>query len=180
MSKQRATLKPTEAGAADAEAVAPDLCRAGGALVAAARDDGTSEPEAESLATGKLSSLTWALENLPEELMARGGMFPAQSVVKLLATSKRVRRLLGRLQRRVPAAMHVKRHATAESVASGLSRVLAWCSVVSLDFCNNRIGAEGVRILAGVIGQCSSLATLNMSCSGIRAEGARRLAGVLG
>ena len=75
MSKQRATLKPTEAAAADAVAVAPDLCREGGALVAAARDDGTApqEPEAESLATGKLSSLTWALENLPEELMARGG-----------------------------------------------------------------------------------------------------------
>ena len=116
----------------DTVSAARELCRAGGALVVAARDQGTAaELEAmfaalHASAAGKLSSLqgearlrvrcqkqrlwykwtpggasmlTWALENLPEDLWARSGMCPAERVVMLAATSKRVRGLLGRLQR---------------------------------------------------------------------------------
>ena len=45
--------------------------------------------------------------------------------------------------------------------------------------CNN-IRVAGAERLAGVLGQCSSLAELNLAGNGIRSEGAGRLAGVLG
>ena len=107
--------------------------------------------------------LTWAFENLPEDLLAPGRLFPAQRVVMLAATSKRVRGLLGRLQRRVPLALQMRRRASMESVASALPGMLAWCSVVRLDMSRCGIRAEGARTLAGVLGQCSSLATLNLA-----------------
>ena len=44
----------------------------------------------------------------------------------------------------------------------------------------NNIGDEGAGRLAGVLGQCSSLATLNLRYNDIGAEGSTRLAGVLG
>ena len=83
--------------------------------------------------SGGASMLTWGLQTLPEDLWARSGMCPAESAVMLAATSKQVRGLLGRMQRRVPAAVRVTRHLSMESVASGLPRLLAWCSVVRLD-----------------------------------------------
>ena len=64
-----------------------------------------------------------------------------------------------------------------ESVAGGLPRLLAWCSVVRLDLSSCEIGAEGAGILAGVLGQCSSLATLDLGDNGIGPEGARILVG---
>ena len=79
--------------------------------------------------SGGLGKLTWALQNFPGDLLARGRMCPAESTLMLAATSKQVRELLGRLQRRVPAAVHVMRRAWAESVASGLPRLLAWCKL---------------------------------------------------
>ena len=48
------------------------------------------------------------------------------------------------------------------------------------DHAGNLNGAEGARCLAEVLGQCSSLATLDLSYNDIGAEGARSLAGVLG
>ena len=42
------------------------------------------------------------------------------------------------------------------------------------------MGADGAGRLAGVLGQCSSLATLDLPANGIGDEGAGRLAGVLG
>ena len=124
--------------------------------------------------------LTWGLQTLPEDLWARSGMCPAERVVMLAATSKRVRGLLGRLQRRVPAVVRVRKDVSMESVASGLPRLLAWCSVVRLDVSGRWMGVEGVRILARVLGQCSSLATLDLGNNRIGAEGAGRLAEVLG
>ena len=124
--------------------------------------------------------LTWGLQTLPEDLWARSGMCPAESAVMLAATSKRVRGLLGRLQRRLPAVVGVRKDASMESVASGLPRLLAWCSVVRLDVSERGMGVEDVRILARVLGQCSSLATLNLRYNNIGDEGAGRLAGVLG
>ena len=110
-------------------------------------------------------------------------------------TSKRVRGLLGRMQRCVPAVVRVRKDVSMESVAGGLPRLLAWCSVVKLDVSGRGIGAKGVRILAQVLGQCSSLAELdlgsriqmhrentmlNLESNGIGDEGATSLAGVLG
>ena len=197
----------------DTVSAARELCRAGGALVAAARDEGTAAELAamfaalQAAAAGRLARLqgearlrarfekqrlwckwtpggacmlTWGLQTLPEDLWARSGMCPAESAVMLAATSKRVRGLLGRMQRRLPAAVRVRRRASIESVASGLPRLLAWCSVVSLDVSEHRMGAKGVRILAGALGQCSSLTTLNLGSNDIGDEGAGRLAEVLG
>ena len=49
-----------------------------------------------------------------------------------------------------------------------------------LDLYGNDIGTEGARSLAGVLGQCSSLASLNLAVNDIGAEGAGSLSGVLG
>ena len=192
---------------------ARELCRAGGALVAAARDEGTAAELAamfaalQAAAAGRLASLqgearlrarfeeqrlwykwtpggasmlTWGLQTLPEDLWARSGMCPAERVVMLAATSKRVRGLLGRMQRRLPAAVKVRKGASMEAVVGGLPGLLAWCSVVRLDASGLRMGAGGVRMLSGVLGQCSSLATLDLGENHIGDEGARSLAGVLG
>ena len=97
--------------------------------------------------------LTWALQTLPEDLWARSGMCQAESAVMLAATSKQVRGLLGGMQRRLPAAVKVRKGVMMESVAGGLPRLLAWCSVVRLDASGLRMGAGGVRMLAGVLGQ---------------------------
>ena len=117
---------------------------------------------------------------MPEDLWARSGMCPAESAVMLAATSKRVRGLLGGMQRRLPAAVKVRRRASMESVAGGLPRLLAWCSVVRLDLSSRGIGAKGVTILARVLGQCSSLATPNLGCNRIGDEGTGSLARVQG
>ena len=62
-----------------------------------------------------------------------------------------------------------------------LSGVLGQCSsLATLDLGYNNIGAEGAGSLAGVLGQCSSLATLDLAQNDIGTEGARSLAGVLG
>ena len=196
----------------DTVSAARELCRAGGALVAAARDEGTAAELAamfaalQAAAAGRLARLqgearlrarfekqrlwykwtpggacmlTWGLQTLPEDLWARSGMCPAESAVMLAATSKRVRGLLGRMQRRVPAVVRVRKEVSMESVAGGLPRLLAWCSVVRLDLSSRGIGAKGVTILARVLGQCSSLATLNLAGNRIGSEGAGRLAEVL-
>ena len=202
-----------ESAEQDTLGAARELCRAGGALVAAARDEGTAAELAamfaalQAAAAGRLarlqgearlrarfeeqglyrgwtsggaSMLTWGLQTLPEDLWARSGMCPAESAVKLAATSKRVRGLLGRMQRRLPAAVKVRKGASMEAVAGGLPGLLAWCSVVRLDASGLRMGAGGVRMLSGVLGQCSSLATLDLEGNFIGDEGARSLAGVLG
>ena len=197
----------------DTVSAARELCRAGGALVAAARDEGTAAELAamfaalQAAAAGRLASLqgearlrarfeeqrlwykwtpggasmlTWGLQTLPEDLWARSGMCPAERVVMLAATSKRVRGLLGRLQRRVPAVVRVRKGVSMELVARRLPRLLAWCSVVRLDVSWRGMGVEGVRILARVLGQCSSLASLDLGGNHIGDEGAGRLAEVLG
>jgi hypothetical protein len=184
-----------ESAEQDTLGAARELCRAGGALVAAARDEGTAAELAamfaalQAAAAGRLarlqgearlrarfeeqglyrgwtsggaSMLTWGLQTLPEDLWARSGMCPAERAVKLAATSKRVRGLLGRMQRRLPAAVKVRKGASMEAVAGGLPGLLAWCSVVRLDASGLRMGAGGVRMLSGVLGQCSALATLDL------------------
>ena len=53
-------------------------------------------------------------------------------------------------------------------------------SLAHLELGYNRIGDEGAGRLAAVLGQCASLAHLNIRNNGIGAEGAGRLAAVLG
>ena len=64
--------------------------------------------------------------------------------------------------------------------ARSLAAVLGQCSSLArLDLRGNMIKAQGARSLASVLGQCSSLATLDLGGNDIRAEGARSLAGAL-
>jgi Ran GTPase-activating protein (RanGAP) involved in mRNA processing and transport len=59
--------------------------------------------------------------------------------------------------------------------------VLGQCaSLAHLDLRDNGIGAKGAGRLAAVLGQCTSLAHLDLGGNGIRDEGAGRLAAVLG
>ena len=134
---------------------------------------------------GAPCALFWALESLDEDLWARGVLCPAERALMLGATSKRGRALLARLQR-VPALVRVVASASMDAVAEGLLGLQGWCQVVRLDV--NRgygirgalTGYEGAGRLAGVLGQCSSLAELNLRDNDIRDEGAGRLAVVLG
>ena len=125
-------------------------------------------------------ALLRALQSWDVELLARGELCPAERVVMLWATSKSVQALLGRLHLRMPAFVRVKACAAMETVAGGLPRLMAWCSVVTLDFCGRGFGVEVVRKLAGLLGQCTSLAMLNLTGNAIGDEGAQGLAGVLG
>ena len=89
------------------------------------RNKGTRTP-------GDPCALIWAIENLPEELWARGVVCPVERAVMLGATSKRVLALLAGLQQRVPAAVRVIPSASMKSVVGGLRRLPAWCQVVCL------------------------------------------------
>ena len=121
--------------------------------------------------------LLWALKSLPEDLWARSQLCPRDRVLMLSATSKRVRALLKLL----PTAVRVRRCASVESVEKGLQRLMKespWCSVVvRLDLERGwrtrsaPIGAEGAGRLAVVLGQCSSLAVLNLGYNGIDDDG---------
>ena len=140
------------------------------------------------------SSLVKALENLPEDMWARGVLCPVERVVMLGATSKRVRALLARLKRRVPAAAPVARDASMQSVVEGLPGLIEWCQVVRLtverggDAGGAAIREDGARILAGALtvlqlqswrgpSPCSSfrLTVLQLQGNRIGAEGARIL-----
>ena len=62
-----------------------------------------------------------------------------------------------------------------------LAAVLGQCaSLAHLNLRGNRIGAEGAGRLAVVLGQCASLAHLDLRENGIGDEGAGGLAAVLG
>ena len=52
-----------------------------------------------------------------------------------------------------------------------------YCTIISSD--RNGIGHEGAGSLERVLGQCSSLATLDLEHNNLGAEGARRMAVVL-
>ena len=58
---------------------------------------------------------------------------------------------------------------------------MIWCGwCCHSDLGEEGIGADGAGMLAGVLGQCSSLTVLDLSGNDIGDEGAGRLAGVLG
>ena len=59
--------------------------------------------------------------------------------------------------------------------------MLGQCSsLATLNLADNGIGDEGATSLAGVLGQCSSLASLNLESNDIGDGGATSLAGALG
>ena len=146
------------------------------------------------------SALLRAVENFPEELLSR--ICPAERAIMLLATSARVRGLLTRMQRRLPAVVRMVptdspqwnrirwrcwlagtadwNQLPINSLASELPRLQTRCSVVRIDLSSRGIKAQGAGRLARVLGQCSSLAELYLSCNNIGDEGATSLAGVLG
>ena len=65
--------------------------------------------------------------------------------------------------------------------ARSLARVLGQCSSLALlNLAFNRIRGEGARSLAEALGQCSSLVGLNLEDNVIGLEGAKSLAQVLG
>ena len=82
---------------------------------------------------GARCAVFWALESVPEELWARGVVCPAEWAVMLGATSKRVRALLARMQRRVPAVVRVVGVTSMDKVVGGLGGLHGWCQVVRLD-----------------------------------------------
>ena len=133
---------------------------------------------------GAPCALLWALESLPEELWARGVVCPAERSVMLGATSKRVRELLARMQRQVPAVVRVVRGAGMEAVAAGLRGLQEWCQMVRLELKRDRtggapIGEAGAWRLAGALRQCSALAVLHLDGNRIGDEGVRSLARAL-
>ena len=64
-------------------------------------------------------------------------------------------------------------HSLEADVESTLEHVLGQCSssIRHLSLSDNQIGAEGAGRLAGVLGQCSSLAHLDLSYNGVGDEG---------
>ena len=137
---------------------------------------------------------------LPKEML--GKIIPAERAVMLWRVSRGAREALAIVQ---PAAT-VKGRGTGIKIiglAGMLENMLSWCritalhlrgeladvqclvgvlgqcrSLAHLDLSDNRIGARGAGRLAKLLGQCGSLAHLNLSCNSIGAEGAGRLAEV--
>ena len=102
-----------------------------------------------------------ALKSVPEELWARGVVCPAERAVMLGATSKRVRALLARMQRRVPAAVRIARGVSLDAVAGGLGGLQGWCQWLGeaghkagMVADGGHHGAEG-REAGGVLEHCS-------------------------
>ena len=121
-------------------------------------------------------ALLGALQEMPEEVARR--IVPAERAVMLLSVSRAMREAIKRV--RPVARVKVKMLQTMERVEGGLPAMSQWLLVTTLDLSFLRIEYEGAERLAAVLGQCPSLAHLNLGENGIGAEGAGRLAAVLG
>ena len=123
-----------------------------------------------------LSALVRVLETMEEELAIR--VIPGERSVMLLQVSKTMRTAMQRV--RPPAMIQVKRGQRPESVKNAMLNMMKWCRITAIELLNANIQADGVGRLAAVLGQCASLAHLNLAGNEIGAEGAGRLAAVLG
>ena len=123
-------------------------------------------------------ALVRALETMEEELAIR--MIPGERSVMLLQVSKTMRTAMQRVS--PPAMIKVKKGqgCLTESVKHAILDMMKWCRITTINLSNATIGAEGAGRLAAVLGQCASLAHLDLRGNGIGAEGAGRLAAVLG
>jgi hypothetical protein len=124
------------------------------------------------------SALVRVLETMEEELAIR--VIPQERSVMLLQVSKTMRTAIQRVS--PPAMIKIKKGQTflTESVQSAMLDMMKWCRITALNLSNATIGDEGAGRLAAVLGQCASLAHLDLRGNEIGAEGAGRLAAVLG
>ena len=122
------------------------------------------------------SALVRGLEGLDEQLVWR--VVPAKRAVMMQQVSKTVRRAMERVK--PPAMIKVKKNQGMEKVEEGLREMTRWARITAIDLADCKIKAEGAGRLAAVLGQCPSLAHLNLGGNFIGDEGAGRLAAVLG
>jgi hypothetical protein len=109
---------------------------------------------------------------LPKEVL--GQIIPAERAVMLRRVSRGARGALAAVQ---PAAkVQVKQAHRIAGLAGILEKMLSWCRITVLQLCGE-LGGElaDVEGVVGVLGQCGSLAHLDLSGNSIRAEGAGRL-----
>ena len=125
-----------------------------------------------------VSALLRALATMEEELAIR--VIPGERSVMLLQVSKTMRTAMQRVS--PPAMMKMKKGQTVltESIKHAILDMMKWCRITALDLSYTNINADGMVRLAAVLGQCASLAHLNLVDNEIGDEGARRLAAVLG
>ena len=81
---------------------------------------------------------------------------------------------------RPPAMIKVKQGQRTESVKKAILDMMKWCRITAINLSNATIRAEWAGGLAAVLGQCASLAHLDLGDNVIGDEGAGRLAAVLG
>ena len=125
-----------------------------------------------------LPALVITLETIETEFAIR--LIPAGMTLMLLQVSKTMRTAMQRVS--PPAMIKVKEGETflTESVKNAMLDMMKWCRITTINLSNATIGAEGAGGLAAVLGQCASLAHLDLRYNWIGAEGAGRLAAVLG
>ena len=111
--------------------------------------------------------LVRALETMEEELAIR--IIPEKRSVMLLQVSKTMRTAMQRVS--PPAMIKVKKGQTllTESVKTAILDMMKWCRITAINLSNSTIGAEGAGRLAAVLGQCASLAHLDLCYNGIGA-----------
>ena len=113
---------------------------------------------------------------MEEELAIR--VIPEERSVMLLQVSKTMRTAMHRV--RPPAIIKVKQGQRTESVKKAILDMMKWCRITAIHIFNANMKAAGVGRLAPVLGQCASLAHLDLCENRIGDEGAGRLAPVLG
>ena len=125
-----------------------------------------------------VSALVRVLETMEEELAIR--VIPEERSVMLLQVSKTMRTAMQRVS--PPAMIKVKKGQRPETLKHAMLNMMKWCRITAIDRFNANIKAHGVGRLAAVLGQCASLAHLDLGGNEIGHEGAGRLwlAAVLG
>ena len=100
-----------------------------------------------------------ALETMEGDLAIR--VIPGERIVMLLQVSKTMRTAMQRVS--PPAMIDVKRGQRPESVKNAMLNMMKWCRITTI---RGRFGktiqADGVGRLAAVLGQCASLAHLDL------------------
>ena len=143
-----------------------------------ARGEGRGkEMEAGDTGGSAPSELARALEVVEVEVARR--IVPAERAVMLRRVSRSMRAAMEVIK---PAGViRVKRGQGEEEVTASLVRMMQWCRITALNLSGTgwRLGREGMERLAAVLGQCASLAHLNLRGNSLGAEGAGRLAAVL-
>ena len=122
-----------------------------------------------------VSALVRAMGTMEEELAIR--LIPAERSVMLLQVSKTMRTAMQRVS--PPAMIKVKKGKIflTKSVQSAILDMMKWCRITTINLSNAKIRAEGAGRLAAVLGQCASLAHLDLgnneigSCSGSGRKG---------